>query len=395
MTTDKSRADALTGLPPMPTNVAHVMRRIRRCETEAAAQVVLEHFAIQYAMTAIARPVEQPAPTPADERASFSDHDFQVDPASGIEICSRCGLGKIAARRSPICGAPTTEGAFEMWLKQPHPNNWNDFNHPMTVGERQAAKKAWNAALEWKSRADTAIQTVAWWRDHSHIISDHEYQTGVADDIKPKYRPLGFVSARISANETGAEGVRAWETDDGRVISDEQKQQALRDGGASASSVRPFSISLGRFNTAQAAEPVALPQPVLDALRFYANGHHFTIDDDHQQFDTVSGEPQNWLCSERDDDCTMIEDGSIARAALCGGLLGFEEPEKSLEGEVFAAAPKKNAQAGARDQQFPYQKTFNAIAAATSVEGGNVSISVKAFRDAFGDAQADAGANHA
>ncbi|KVW15435.1 hypothetical protein WK91_18545 [Burkholderia cepacia] len=64
-----------------------------------------------------------------------------------------------------------------------------------------------------------------------------------------------------SANETGAEGVRAWETDDGRVISDEQKQQALRDGGASASSVRPFSIALGRIGgvPAMAAEAAASP----------------------------------------------------------------------------------------------------------------------------------------
>ncbi|MCA8075351.1 hypothetical protein [Burkholderia cepacia] len=63
-TTDKS-ADAL---PPMPSNVAHVMRRIRRCETEAAAQVVLEHFAIQYATSALAlRPVEQHEAAPADQ----------------------------------------------------------------------------------------------------------------------------------------------------------------------------------------------------------------------------------------------------------------------------------------------------------------------------------------
>lgn len=41
-------------------------------------------------------------------------------------------------------------------------------------------------------------------------------------------------------------------------------------------------------------------------------------------------------------------------------------------------------------EAFPYQKTFNAIAAATSVEGGHVSISVKAFRDAFGGAVAEA-----
>ncbi|WP_231892080.1 hypothetical protein [Burkholderia sp. MSMB1589WGS] len=88
---------------------------------------------------------------------------------------------------------------------------------------------------------------------------------------------------------------------------------------------------------ATSSQPVAaLPQPVLDALRFYANGHHFYIDRDHQDFDTVSGEPVNWLYSERDDDITMIEDGSIAKAALCGGVLGSEEPEKPLEGEVFS-----------------------------------------------------------
>ncbi|WP_244122580.1 hypothetical protein [Burkholderia multivorans] len=57
----------------------------------------------------------------------------------------------------------------------------------------------------------------------------------------------------------GAEGVRAWETDDGRVISNEQKQQAIRDGGASASSVRPYAHALGRVVPAQAAKPVAVP----------------------------------------------------------------------------------------------------------------------------------------
>ncbi|WP_230955190.1 hypothetical protein [Burkholderia anthina] len=62
-----------------------------------------------------------------------------------------------------------------------------------------------------------------------------------------------------AAPARAAEGVRAWETDDGRVISDEQKQQALRDGGASASSVRPFLIALGRIGAApaMAAEAVA------------------------------------------------------------------------------------------------------------------------------------------
>lgn len=41
------------------------------------------------------------------------------------------------------------------------------------------------------------------------------------------------------------------------MISDAQKQQALLDGGASASSVRPFHIALGAIVPAQTAEPVA------------------------------------------------------------------------------------------------------------------------------------------
>jgi hypothetical protein len=41
-------------LPDMPLNVQHVMRRIRRCENETAAQVVLEHFAREYARAALA-----------------------------------------------------------------------------------------------------------------------------------------------------------------------------------------------------------------------------------------------------------------------------------------------------------------------------------------------------
>lgn len=32
---------------------------------------------------------------------------------------------------------------------------------------------------------------------------------------------------------------------------------------------------------------------------------------------------------------------------------------------------------------FPYSRTFNAIAAATKIEGGNISISVRAFHEAW------------
>ncbi|WP_196484968.1 hypothetical protein [Burkholderia stagnalis] len=87
--------------------------------------------------------------------------------------------------------------------------------------------------------------------------------------------------------------------------------------------------------TEKSPVPQALPPAVLDALRFYANGSHFNIDSSRQDFDTVSGELVNWLCSTRDDDTTMIEDGSIAKAALCGKPLAFDDPEPPVEGEVF------------------------------------------------------------
>lgn len=81
--------------------------------------------------------------------------------------------------------------------------------------------------------------------------------------------------------------------------------------------------------------PTTLPKDVLDALRFYAHGHHYSIDDDHQSFDTVSGEPVNWMFSEKADDATMLEDGGIARAVLTGRSAAFEEPIEPVEGEVF------------------------------------------------------------
>lgn len=53
------------------------------------------------------------------------------------------------------------------------------------------------------------------------------------------------------------------------------------------------------------------------ALRFYARGEHYNLDES-EEFDTVSGEPENWLCSGLDDSATMIENGRVALFALRG-----------------------------------------------------------------------------
>lgn len=53
------------------------------------------------------------------------------------------------------------------------------------------------------------------------------------------------------------------------------------------------------------------------ALRFYARGEHYNLDES-EEFDTVSGEPENWLCSGVEDSSTMIENGRVALFALRG-----------------------------------------------------------------------------
>ncbi|WP_186077525.1 hypothetical protein [Burkholderia gladioli] len=99
----------------------------------------------------------------------------------------------------------------------------------------------------------------------------------------------------------------------------------------------------------------------------------------------------------------------LVRACGTDELLQYAahvEPEEwqlaGFEKYAFNELRKKKPKAAARASQaaalaearepFPYQKTFDAIAAATSITaGGHVSISVEAFRKAFGAVPADAG----
>jgi hypothetical protein len=71
-----------------------------------------------------------------------------------------------------------------------------------------------------------------------------------------------------------------------------------------------------------AAEADAEIARLRTALRFYARGDHYSTDE-ADEFDTVSGEPQNWLCSGRDDCTTMFEDGQVARFALRGEQINW------------------------------------------------------------------------
>lgn len=98
-------------------------------------------------------------------------------------------------------------------------------------------------------------------------------------------------------------------------------------------------------------EVVALRQEnglLRTALRFYANGDHYHLDAS-EEFDAVSGEPQNWLCSGVGDSETMVENGEVARYTLMGHVLGWEDAEEDhtpqpIAGESpFSAAALQTA----------------------------------------------------
>lgn len=78
-------------------------------------------------------------------------------------------------------------------------------------------------------------------------------------------------------------------------------------------------LALARvIHAAQSASTLAADNERLRvSLRFYANGEHYQADE-NEEFDNVSGEPENWLCSGIPDSSTMIENGTIARRALLG-----------------------------------------------------------------------------
>ena len=74
------------------------------------------------------------------------------------------------------------------------------------------------------------------------------------------------------------------------------------------------------------------------ALRFYARGEHYHLDES-DEFDTVSGEPENWLFSGREDSATMVENGRVAKFALQGVAVnwidgGEDHTPKPIEGEA-------------------------------------------------------------
>lgn len=77
----------------------------------------------------------------------------------------------------------------------------------------------------------------------------------------------------------------------------------------------------------QAEQPIQI-KDLRKALQFYADGHHFTKSDG-DAWDTVSGEPQNYWCDEAG--TATVEDGSIAKLALAGHPIKFEDEDATAQ----------------------------------------------------------------
>ena len=81
---------AMPELPDMPSNIGHVMRRIRACESEVPAQLVLEHALREYARAAI----EQAAGAVPEGR---SDKDFAIEHAEYMAKAAECFMDAVNA----------------------------------------------------------------------------------------------------------------------------------------------------------------------------------------------------------------------------------------------------------------------------------------------------------
>lgn len=198
--------------------------------------------------------------------------------------------------------------------------NFSQENAPAPEQASHAADErvAWGNARESLAVAMAGFASRSGTRDFNAALT-------VLDAITEPGLPLSWLrTARAaSANETGADGVRAWETDDGRVISDEQKQQALRDGGASASSVRPFSIALGRIGAvpALAAEAVAIPDgwklvPIEPTVSMVVDGFESWPD-------PIFSTPEEWGAFEKMTGCQQ----ATHKARLCYSAMLAAAPQ--------------------------------------------------------------------
>ncbi|MWA18073.1 hypothetical protein [Burkholderia pseudomallei] len=265
-------------------------RAALRAYADACASTHPELSADLIARYALA-PIEQPAAAPIPmllfcpkcgeqhiDAPEPADADIDVDgtvitatsewanPPHRSHLCHACGIVWRPADVATVgVQSIETHGKADTWSAD---MPWTGHNRaaPSPADERAASFETWCdrfpeisavARLRdaWQETRAALPEDRIDWIANTHCPGGTAYPVNVKNAIREALR-----EARISDNETGAEGaiVGAWLTEDGRAISAEQKAGMLRDGGAGASSVQPYSIPcyLGAAS-AMAAEAVA------------------------------------------------------------------------------------------------------------------------------------------
>ncbi|WP_321852711.1 hypothetical protein [Burkholderia diffusa] len=263
MTTDKSRADALTD---------------HECEVlEDAACFLHTKAATALRKLLAASPVEQPAAAPIDVQA-YRDIAALAAYAEGSKSAEI-----VNAMRRVMCWlnapAPSPVDERAAWQTGAPPVKEGSYAGFIVACRRKHDGKVYvfeanyaNQYAEELRDDDGEEFTAHGWYDvaqdiHGEYSSVFSKTCGEGDEIIG-WQPLpkwSEESARAaSANETGTEGVTvaAWMSNEGYVITAAHKQRALAEGGATATTVHPYSVALGRIGAvpAMAAEAVAIYQ---------------------------------------------------------------------------------------------------------------------------------------
>ncbi|WP_431290438.1 hypothetical protein [Burkholderia cepacia] len=355
MTTDKSRADALTdariieiaediGIPDAATDDV-LVKLVRACIDESAiAQPAAAPIATHWVETEW--PVKQigvphPSDKPTIMTCATASEPIETC-ACGYSVESSCNVLDPTCKRRPA---------------------------PAPADERAARAEAALRALVEECENDA----IAGWEERMRRRLDNANRV---------------LARAASANETGAEG--KIDSHVAAIMERDAWRNAMQ-GLCTAWFTKPDDAAdhlrqrLKSRSPAMAAEAVAIPTEDMRLAMTQETPYFWRRAMDKSCYEVGVQTNDDWREVISDDQTILatFNDGDAAADH-------FDRLEFAWRYARMLEAAPQPAQADARAEQFPYQKTFNAIAAATSVEGGNVSISVKAFREAFGDTQADA-----
>ncbi|WP_334033939.1 hypothetical protein [Burkholderia cepacia] len=373
MTTENSRADALTIIEDardgnwyeFAVNGHHGLIRVVARMEDDDLDYPLGKKVRDFLLAA--SPVEQPATAPivsapADERAAFDLTDMEwlkvfervsasipnvfgsyvkasaafareaIRLAEEARVASANETGaqglEAAARRDDVNAGWALYERLHALMPDWYPDAWEDLLPKYQRAYTDAA------ATRSPAMATEAPEGLPHWFEmfltNVCEISDRNSPDGEPDAIvatldELRNCALNAIEQCISyaAPARAAEGVRASETDDGRVISDEQKQQALRDGGASASSVRPFSIALSRIGAvpAMAAGAVAIPDgwklvPIEPTVSMVVDGFESWPD-------PIFSTPEEWGAFEKMTGCQQ----ATHKARICYSAMLAAAPQ--------------------------------------------------------------------